>query len=324
MGEKYYLAIDIGATNTRIAIGNARGIVDKKQFLTPRIGDELSIARKIFVETRKYYGEFMENIRAIGVGSIGPLDIRRGRVINTPNLPIHSFELREPLMEWFKKPVYVLNDAVAGVLGEKYFGMGRNYSNILYITISTGIGGGVIVNDHLLLGKMGNAHEIGHIVVDYKSRVRCGCGGYGHWEAFIGGANIPRYARLRAEEHKPPVETEAYRLALEEKLTPPLLFQYYRRGDFFAKYLVDEIIRVSAAGLATSINLYDPELVTLGGSIYLNNQDILKEPLIRETRKNLVTEPPLIETTPLGGDIVLYGALALAINPPEELLRLQS
>ncbi|ABN70603.1 glucokinase [Staphylothermus marinus F1] len=321
MANEYYLAIDIGATNTRIAIGSRNGIINKITYRTPREGNELSIPVKIYEEIKKNYGKYIDQIKAVGIGTIGPIDLRRGRVVNTPNLPIHTFELRDPLMEWLKKPVYVLNDAVSGAWGEKFFGLGRNYSNIVYITMSTGIGGGAIVNDHLLLGKMGNAHEIGHIVVKYDSDIKCGCGGYGHWEAYAGGANIPRTARVLAEKYKPLIETEAYREALRGELTPPKLFEYFRRNDLFAKYVVEEIIDASAAGLATTINLYDPEVVTIGGSIYLYNQDILKEPIIRKALKHLVTEPPIIDTTPLGGDIVLYGALATAINPPEDLLR---
>lgn len=322
MAKEYYIAVDIGATNTRIAIGSRDGIVHKVVFKTPRIGNELTIAAKIYEVIHRNYKNYIDYIRAVGIGSIGPVDLRRGRVVNTPNLPIHTFELREPLMEWLNKPVYVLNDAVAGVWGEKFFGLGKNYSNIVYITMSTGIGGGAIVNDHLLLGKMGNAHEIGHIVVNYDADIRCGCGGIGHWEAYAGGANIPRTAKIMAERIKPPIRTEAYSEALRGELTPPKLFEYYRKNDLFAKYIVEKIIDASAAGLASTINLYDPEIVTIGGSIYLYNQDILREPIIRKTVQNLVTDPPDIKTTLLGNDIVLYGALAAAINPPEDLLKI--
>ncbi len=321
--EKYYLAVDIGATNTRVALGSVKGIIDKIVFKTPRSGDEYAIANKIYDIVMKAYREWINRIEAVGIGSIGPIDLRRGRVVNTPNLPIHNFELRKPLMDLLGKPVYVLNDAVAGVLGEKVFGLGRDKENILYVTISTGVGGGVIVNNHLLLGKMGNAHEIGHIVVDYDSDIPCGCGGYGHWEAYAGGGNIPRTSRILAEKYWSGGETPAYKLALEEKLTPPLLFKYYRSGDGFARYVVDKMIKATIAGLASAINTYDPELVTIGGSIYLYNRDILEKPIQTSIVEHIVTEPPVIETTPLGGDIVLYGALALAINPPEELLRIQ-
>ncbi len=320
--KKLYIAVDIGATYTRIALGNREGILDKKVIRTPSTGESIVVAKRIYEEIMSSYREYIDRIEAVGIGTIGPIDIRRGVVVNTPNLPIRTFPLREPLMNWLGKPVYVMNDAVTAVYGEKMYGLGKNYHNILYVTMSTGIGGGVIVDDHLLIGKMGNAHEIGHIVVDYEGRVPCGCGGRGHWEAYAGGANIPVMARILASE-KPVIESEAYRLAVRGELDPPTLFKLYRSGDLFAKKIVSKIIEASIAGLATAINLYDPEIVTIGGSVFLNNKDILLEPLRNGVKKHLVTEPPRIEATPLGGDIVLYGALALAINPPEELLKIQ-
>jgi glucokinase len=286
---EYYIAVDIGATNTRIALGDQKGIIDKISFKTPREGDEYTIANEIYRIINERYKAELKIVKAIGIGTIGPLDIRSGRVVNTPNLPIHRFELRKPLMEKTGKPVYVLNDAVAAVWGEKVFGLGRDKNNILYVTISTGIGGGVIVNDHLLLGKMGNAHEIGHIVVEYDSRIPCGCGGYGHWEAYAGGGNIPRTSRILAKEYWNGGETEAYKLALDNKLEPPLLFKYFRSRDLFAKYVVDKMIKASIAGLASAINVYDPELVTIGGSIYLYNKDILEKPIIHGVMDHLVT-----------------------------------
>ncbi|MCD6301403.1 MAG: ROK family protein [Staphylothermus sp.] len=321
--NKYFIAVDIGATKTRVAIGDTNGLIDKKVFLTPKTGNSLIIARKIYECIINSYGSFIDKVESIGIGTIGPLDIRMGKVVNPTNLNIESVELKTPLEEWLKKPVYVLNDAMAGVLGEKMFGLGKDYSNIVYITISTGVGGGIIVDDHLLIGKLGNAHEIGHIVVDYDSDIPCGCGGYGHWESFAGGANIPRLAMILARRNPGMFKTKCYEESMKGEITPPRLFQCYRENDMFAKYVVEKIVKASGAGLANVINSYDPEIITIGGSVYLNNIDILREPMIRYAKKNAVTEMPRIETTPLGEDIVLYGALAVAIKPPAELLRIQ-
>lgn len=321
--SEFYIAVDIGATNTRVALGGKEGIIDKVVFKTPQEGDELTIARRIYEVIKQKYDRKLGSVRAIGVGTVGPLDLRKGKVTGTPNIGIHVFEIRDPLKEWLGKPVYVLNDAVAGVLGEKWFGIGKPYHNLVYITISTGIGGGIIVDDHLLLGKMGNAHEIGHIVVSYDSDIRCGCGGIGHWEAFAGGKNLPRLAKIIAEKKKPPVETPAYRESLEGIIDPPKLFEYVRKGDLFARQVVEEMIKATIAGIASVINMYDPELITIGGSVFLYNIDILYEPIKNGVGKQIVTEKPLITPTPLKGDIVLYGALALAIHPPKHLLRIQ-
>jgi len=318
----YYIVVDIGATRTRIGLADVDGLKEKIVFDTPRVGDEYTIAEMIYRIASRSYRGLMDRVKAVSVATIGPLDLRRGRVVNTPNIPIHRIELLSPLRRLFNKPVYVVNDAVAAVYGEKYYGYGVDYRNIVYITLSTGVGGGVIVDDHLLLGKSGNAHEIGHIVVDFKSNVKCGCGGYGHWEAFAGGANIPRLAKIMAEEYSG-VDTEAWRKASKGELDPPTLFKLYREGDRFAEIVVNTIIKACIAGFSSTINIYDPELITIGGSIYLNNEDIFYNRIIEGVRSNIVTEPPVIKTTKLREDIVLYGALAIAVNPPKHLIDFQ-
>ncbi|MEM0380197.1 MAG: ROK family protein [Desulfurococcaceae archaeon] len=317
-----YLVVDIGATYTRIGIGDENKLLDKIRFQTPRVGDEYTIVNKIIEYSKRFYSKYFDRIKAIGVGTIGPLDVEKGRVINTPNLPIRSFEILDPLIEYFNKQVYVLNDAVAGVYGEKVFGIGRNYENIVYVTLSTGVGGGVIVDNNLLIGKQGNAHEIGHIVVKYDSQLTCGCGGRGHWEAYAGGLNIPRLAKHLAE-NTVLNNSSLWKRVLENEITSIDVFNYYRNGDLFAKQIVKEIIEACIAGLATTINLYDPDIVILSGSIFLNNIDVLYEPLIKNIDKHIVTSKPLIKPSSLGEDAVLYGALALALNPPLKIIKLQ-
>lgn len=316
-----YIVADIGASKTRIGLADVEKLRDKFVIQTPRVGDEYSISRLIIDSIVEKYGKYIDMIKAISIATIGPLDIRKGAVINTTNLPIRNFNLLEPIKSFFKKPVYVVNDAVASAYGEYWYGLSRNYSNMVYITMSTGIGGGVIIDDHLLIGKQGNAHEVGHIVVKYDDGLLCGCGAPGHWEAYAGGANIPRLAKhiaMRVES-----KSDAFFKAINMELNPPELFQYYRLRDPFAKIVVNEIINASIAGFASVINLYDPEILLIGGSVFLNNIDILHKPLIDGLDKQIVTGKPVVKPSSLGDDAGLYGALAVAINPPEHLLKLQ-
>jgi len=320
-----YIAIDLGATKTRIALCSRDRILEKTVIPTPRSGGSETIAETIVAEIKSKWGNTLSQVRAVGVASIGPLDLRRGRVIKTPNLPFETIELLEPLRRLLSIDVYVVNDAVAAAWGEKHFGAGIGVENLLYVTLSTGVGGGVIVNNHLLLGKQGNAHEIGHLVVDYGSDLKCGCGGYGHWEAYAGGNNLPRVAAwlLSKEPGSYSSSVLAERIRKGERVSSIDIFSNYRMGDSLARRVVEYLIKATGAGLASAINSYDPELVTIGGGVFLNNVDILLEPIIRETLRNIVTDPPVIKATSLGDDIGLYGALAIAVNPPEELLRLQ-
>jgi predicted NBD/HSP70 family sugar kinase len=140
-------------------------------------------------------------VAGIGLASIGPLDLKRGGMAKPANLPYEFVALVGPLEEALGIKVHLMNDANAAALGEWTFGAGRTHDNLAYVTISTGIGGGAIVDRHLLIGKDGNAAEIGHVVVDPTGRLTCGCGRKGHWEAYCSGRNLPRLAMMLDQRH---------------------------------------------------------------------------------------------------------------------------
>ena len=310
------IAVDIGATYIRLGLGNRKGrFLVKVKERTPQEGDEYTIANyiiKLIDEFVPY--RYLKRVKGIGVGSIGPLNLKEGRIVNTPNIKIKNSFIVGPIREYFNIPTYLLNDCVAGVWGEKHYGAGKGVRNLVYITISTGIGGGVVVDDHLLLGKDGNAHEIGHIVIDYRSRLKCGCGGYGHWEGYASGANIPNFIRLVIKRKRLKIGSEWLDINAKE------FFMKVREGDYIALKVFKELCRVYAAGVASVINVYDPELVTIGGSVFLNNYDLLYRPIVKYTKKYLINRMPKIIKTSLGDDVVLYGALATVFFTPESLL----
>jgi len=324
---RFFLGVDVGATWVRIALHDGSSIVKKVRFRTPREGDELSVPNAIIETVKREFREHIDRVEAIGIGSIGPLDLARGTIVGAPNVPFKRIDLAVPIMEALRKPVYLANDCVAAVWGEKIFGAAKDCENVVYVTISTGIGGGMIVNGSLLLGKKGNAHEIGHIVVDIERRLRCNCGGYGHWEAYCSGANIPRFAsyiieRLPAKSEY--LSSELYRLWEEGSIRSEDVYSLARRGDPLARRVVDEVTRFNVAGFESVVNLYDPEIVVIGGSVALNNVDLVVEPVKSAlgSGKGLLTESPRIVTTPLGDDAVLLGAVAIALETPRELRKL--
>jgi len=317
----YVLAVDLGATYVRVAIASCDGkIVSKAKERVVREGREDAIAKQIV----KMYENLIEKIGKvtidkIAIGSIGPLDMRKGIIINPPNLPFEKIVLKDPLKEYFKADVLVLNDAVSAAWGEKHFGLGRNVENLAYVTLSTGIGVGVIVNGKLLLGKDGNAHEMGHAVVNYDSPFKCGCGRIGHWEAYASGRNIPRFAKYLAQTrfkellNKSILKSKIINNTLEARD----VFEAAKKNDPLALKIIDELGKVNASGFANVINAYDPELITVGGAIALNNpKELVIDPILKYLDMYVVNRVPKIEITKLGDDIVLYGAVAAAINPP--------
>lgn len=310
--EKLCAAVDLGATNVRVACGDEIGIRKKIVEATDRSGGADGIAMQII---RMIRALDVEDPNAIGVGSIGPLNLEAGCVVDTPNLPFRRIPVVDPLSEAFHVPVRMMNDCSAAVLGEQAYGAGRGLRNIVYVTLSTGLGGGAMVDGHLLVGKDGNAVEIGHLTIDPGSELLCGCGCRGHWEAYCSGSNIPNYARLLMRGRE-----EEGSLLLElaggdpEGITAEALFAAATMGDALALWIVGKVGEVNAVGFADIVNAYDPELITVGGSIALRNPDLVLRPIHENIDRHLINRRPEIRITPLGEDAVIYGALALAIG----------
>ena len=305
------LAIDIGATYIRVAWGDETGLISKISETTDRNHGPMGITRQI---VRMARDQNLGELKAIGVGSIGPIDLAKGCIVNTPNIPFKEIPVIDPLRKAFEVPVEMLNDCSAAVLGEHRYGAGIFNKNIVYVTFSTGLGGGAMVDGHLLIGKDGNAVEIGHITIDQNSSLLCGCGSRGHWEAYASGSGIPNFVR----ENLGPNFTDSLILMMvegeRENITSKTLFRAAKKGDAIALRLVDRLGGINAIGLANAVNAFDPELVTIGGSIALNNPNLILEPILENIDKHIINRKPKIIITPLGGDVVLYGALAYAIS----------
>jgi len=305
------IAVDIGATNIRAASGTEDGF-DRKLVENT---DKDNGPEGVSVQIIRMINKLGVKPEVVGVGSIGPLNVHEGVITNTPNYPFKNIHIVKPLVEAFNVPVLLLNDCGAAVIGEQRFGRGKRIDDLFYVTISTGLGGGAIVDGHPLKGKDGNAPEIGHIVVDPWSEIVCGCGCRGHWEAFSSGANMPNYARHIVRRYK----LSSSILFKEagsclENLNSEMIFTAARGGDDTARKIVDEIAEINAVGFADIVNVFDPELITVGGSVALSNPDLVLEPIRLKINKYLINRCPEIVITPLSGDIVLYGALAAILG----------
>jgi glucokinase len=324
--DGYCAAIDLGATNIRVALGLKNGnLLGKSTDLTDTTSGPDAISRQIasmikFLQTE--LDLIHEELKGIGVGSIGPLDLKKGGVNKPANIPQYSFiPLVEPLETKFKVRVHLLNDCVASVVGERFFGLGTSEENLVYVTISTGIGGGVYVDGHLLIGKDGNAHEVGHMVIDSRGRLQCGCGKRGHWEAYSSGRNLPNYARLLIAEGAGNFEESMlnnYAHGDVYKITAANIFEAACKGDKLCLTIVEEVGKINAMGFANITNLYDPSLITVGGSVAQSNRELVLNHIVRRLDEYTINKPPRVVLTPLGGDIGLYGALAVAFSLHED------
>ncbi|MHA1582962.1 MAG: ROK family protein [Candidatus Baldrarchaeia archaeon] len=174
MSNMFVVGVDLGATWVRVALSNENGNILRKlseKTYKGENGEKISeqILNMIFKLIEK---TGVTSISAVGIGSIGPLDIKRGVIVKPANLPFENVPLVEPISSKLNVPVYLVNDCTAAVIGEHKFGAGKDLDNLVYVTLSTGIGGGVYVDGRLLLGKDSNAIEISHTVINFEDRLK--------------------------------------------------------------------------------------------------------------------------------------------------------
>ena len=236
--------------------------------------------------------------RRLAISAAGPLDLAAGSFVSPPNLPYDRVDLVGPLEAAFGVPVALINDARAGVLGEHAHGAGRGYRDLVYVTISTGIGGGVILDGRLLLGRGGNAGEIGHITVETRHGLVCGCGYPNHWEGYCSGRNLPRFYAVEKESGDP------------EYATAEAIFAAARAGEPAANRFLEAVAVLNARALSTLVVAYDPARIVLDGAVVQAQADLLVGPAVARMEEFLPR--PGVVTSPLNGDAPLLGAAVAA------------
>lgn len=309
--KKLAIAIDLGATNLRVALVSQQGKILKKiQTHTPKKSKSNKIIAETIISLAKsiLQKQNKKNIIGIGISAAGPIDPKRGELINPPNIPFKRVPVVAPLKKQFKIPTFFCNDCSTAVWGEKHFGAGKKYQNIVYITISSGIGGGVISDNHLLFGRAGNVAEIGHFIVDTKYNFPCGCKkGVGHWEGYCSGNNLPRFFKYWLKYQK---IKKKYSIKTAKEI-----FDLAKRKDKIILKFLKEINKINAKGVSNVIVAYDPEIIIFGGAVVLNNREIIIQGIKKYVDKFLPT--PKIVVTPLKDDVTLFGAASLVFWPPK-------
>ena len=303
------LAADLGATNIRAALVSEDGrVLEIRRSPTPRKGVVDALVKLV--------EDMAGRASSMGLASVGPMDVRRGVLLSPPNLEERGeIDVVGELRERLGVNVVLLNDAVAGAIGEWIYGAGKGLTDLVYLTFSTGLGAGVIVGGRPLLGRRGNAHEVGHMVVDYLGRIRCGCGGVGHWEAYCSGSGLPKLASLLARE-RPELRGRLMReMELGASPDAPSIFRAAREGDPLALEVVREFSRITAAGIASVAAAYDPELVILGGPVYLRNRDLVDGLIMEYLPKYSLDGPPPLVPAALEDLSSVMGAAAAALRP---------
>jgi glucokinase len=311
-----YAGVDLGATNIRAVVADDEGtILGSHRQSTPRGPTGIAVTEAVLSALRAACedgGIDPTSIRAVGIGSIGPLDLAEGAIENPANLPdsIDRIPLTGPVEKLIaSEEVYLHNDTIAGVIGER-FHSDRNPDDMVYLTISSGIGAGVTVDGNVLSGWDGNAGEVGHMTVDPQELLTCGCGKDGHWEAYCSGNNIPRYAQFLHDED-PGFDTV---LPLDDPDFDAADVFAHAGEDEFADYVIDQIAHWNTMGVANIIHAYAPLVIYVGGAVALNNEALVLDPIRDRLDDMVFTNLPEVELTTLGDDVVVEGALASALT----------
>jgi glucokinase len=258
------VGLDIGGTKTAAGLVDRRGRLFASLVEPTRPGSKAGMRQIFGLLERLIRRAGKGNVMGIGICAPGPLDARRGVVLNPPNLAgWRNVPLVRLVEKRFGLPARVENDANAAGLAEALFGAARRYRDIFYVTLSTGIGTGIIIDKKIYRGKNGAAGEGGHVVIDYHSPWICGCGTRGCIEALASGPAMVR--RTRALLKKDPSTPSLLRK--RRRLDPPIIAAAARRGDRVAKAIIDETGFLVGVWLGSIVSLLDPEAIVIGGGV---------------------------------------------------------
>lgn len=297
------LALDIGGTKL------AAGVVDESGrvlsfVVTPsraELGPESGVER-LFALGREAAGGSgvpWSEIGVVGIGCGGPLDRARGVLLSPPHLPgwldVPITKLAENA---YDRPAVLENDGTAGAAGEFRYGAGTGAENMVYLTISTGVGGGVVLGGRLYRGATGNGGELGHITVDWRGRACRGCGRRGCLEAYVSGTSIAERAREAGME-----ETDATGVAAAAEA-----------GDELAKAVWDETVAALASGVTSLVNVFEPDVMVLGGGVSRAGEQLLApvRERVRGDAMGAAGRRVRIVQSALGDQVGVVGAAAIA------------
>jgi glucokinase len=310
------VAIDLGGTQVRAALCDAHGKILARAREDTRASEGPEAVFSRIAATVRHVASDWSRVRAIGYGSPGPMDSRRGIILEARNLPgLANFPMKARLEQEFQVPAYIGHDAKVAALAEHRYGAGRGVDHMIYMTISTGIGGGIIADGKVFLGWRGFAGEVGHQTLEPNGPL-CTCGNHGDLEALASGPAIERDARdaLRAGRDSTMREKTTGDL---DKLTGAIITRAAREGDALACELLDRAGTYIGMGIANLIQILDTELFVLGGSVAVHAWDFLYPALIAELDRRAMQsmrKDVRVVQAQLGAEVGLLGAAVLAMD----------
>lgn len=310
------VGLDLGGTQIRTVLADQSGTIYARETLLT-LADEGPEA--VLARIRSAIQAVLPSapVLSIGAGTPGPTDPYQGILLMGPNLPgWRNVNLRQELGSHFQLPVYVGNDANLAGLAEHRYGAGQGVRHLIYMTVSTGIGTGVIIDNRMLLGRQGLAAELGHMTIDAETEQH-GDNVVGTLEGLASGPDIARRAQasLRAGAKSLVLELAEGQI---EAVSPRLLSLAARTGDAFALEQYRQTGRYLGVGITNILHIFNPERIVIGGSVWLHTRDLMEE-VVWETIRARAQSPEYwqdlsIVSSALGDDVGLLGAVALAFD----------
>lgn len=306
----YYAAVDLGGTHLRVGLGTTGGGILRREVAgTDHSAGPNGVMRQIAGMTASLLaaaGVARGEVERLAVATPGPLVPETGTVYEAPNMPgWHEVAIVEDLERLIRVPVVAINDANAAALGEHAFGAGRGHRHLVYLTVSTGIGGGVIIDNHLLEGARGTAGELGHMTID-RDGPSCACGNVGCLEALASGTAIARRFRQR--------RLQGAQSTLSADSSAADIARAAAQGDRLAADVFCRAAEDLGFGVVNAIHIFSPQMVIIGGGVSAAG-DLLFGPAREVVSRHAMAIPrggvPIVPAM-LGDNAGLYGALARA------------
>ena len=325
MSDKKVIGIDLGGTTAKFAILNQQGEIQTKWSVETDISEDgVKIVPNLIESIKHQLDRFQltsEDFLGIGMGSPGTVNRVEGTVIGAYNLNWKTLQLvKEQFETGTGIPFYIDNDANVAALGEQWVGAGNNEPNVAFITLGTGVGGGLISDGNLLHGAIDAAGEIGHVTVE-PNGFPCTCGKKGCLEQYASATGVVHLAREMSEEYAGDSQLK-YQIDDGQKVDSKVIFDLAKEGDDLAVMVVDRFAYYLGLALANVANLLNPSTIVLGGGVSKAG-----EFLVEKVRKNLVefSFPTIREVTKLkiaelGNDAGVIGAASLVLNENKEVI----
>lgn len=315
---KYYIGIDLGGTNI------VAGVVDENYKIISKASTKTNLPRpekeiaadmaRVSVQAVKEAGLDMNQIEWVGIGTPGIANSEKGIIEYSCNLGFDNTPMVDYIKEYIDKPVFIENDANAAAYGEYVAGAAKGAKNAVCITLGTGVGGGIIIDGRIYSGSNFAGAEIGHTVIEVDGP-ECACGRRGCFEVFSSATGLIRMTKEAMDNDK---DTLMHKITAERngKVTARTSFDAMRMGDKTAKAVVDKFIKYLAAGITNTINIFQPDILCIGGGV-CNEGDPLLLPVRALVKKEVYTrnypKNTEIVIAKLGNDAGIIGAAFLGM-----------